>query len=254
MLSNTTLYAQWVAGNVFKNCGSNEGFSVNFSGNTGYLYYISSVTSYRDNTNNTFTIIIPTYYSIQYGGPYGTGNGPNISGFGKLISTYATATISKVGNSYQIAVTYITKGTTGSQTQTATQILSPTYWPTTETIASVTMPTDAGQPAAFSFGISPAVTVPAGGCYNDIKLTNPTDIFTMQCVGIQAFYINFSNGTTTRVAFGTNPYIYYTVSTTTYSFNSNYARIEVANGPTPSPITGAFTPSGSAPLIGVNTA
>ena len=245
MLSNTTLFAQWVAGNVFEYSGSYQGFSRGLNEqDLSSLYYLSTVTSYRSPTNNTFTIIIPTYYNKFYAEPYGTGNGPTITGIGKLISTYAQATISQITSglnqgSYQITATYITKGTSGSQTQTATLLLGPTYWPTTETISSVTIPTNASQPAAFSFGISPPVNVPAGGYYN--QLVRPLNNDQCQCAAVQAFYINFSNGSTTRVAFGSNPYI----NPTSTSVVSNYARIEVANGPTPNPITGTFSPTNS---------
>jgi hypothetical protein len=245
MTENVDLYPQWVAGNVFKNCGSYEGSFWNIN-DINSLYYISSVTSYRDPTNNTFTIIIPTYYSTIYGGPYNTVNGPLISGIGNLISTYAQATISQITSglnqgSYQITATYITKGTSGSQTQTATLLLGSTYWPSGQTIANVTMPTDSGQPKGFDFGITPSVAVPDGGCYN--QLVKPGSSNNVQCAAVQAFYINFSNGTTTRVAFGVNPYI---DTDPTYSFVSNYARIELANGPTPpSPYTGTFSPTNS---------
>ena len=64
--------------------------------------------------------------------------------------------------------------------------------------------------------------------------------------GIIAFYINFTDGTTTRVAVGTE-FRWVTQSTAprTYTYTSNYARIEVAYGVTPSPITGTFTPTAS---------
>jgi uncharacterized repeat protein (TIGR02543 family) len=250
MTSHTTLFAKWVAGNLFKNSGSYEGIYTDVNDVTS-LFYTSSVTSYRDPTNNTFTIIIPTYYNRYYGGPYGTGNGPDINGIGKLLSTYAQATISQITSgpnlgSYQIVATYITKGTTGTQTQTATLLLESTYWPTTETIASVTMPTTALQPTQFNFNLSPSVVVPNGGYYN--QLVRPGSVNKVQCAAVQAFYINFNNNKTTRVAFGNNPYI---DTDPSYSFISNYARIEVANGTTPNPITGTFSPSVS---TGVNTA
>jgi uncharacterized repeat protein (TIGR02543 family) len=270
MSSNKTLLAQWVAGTLARSCGTAEGLSTN-----GNFYNTSSVASYRDNTNNTFTIIQQAYYSTQYGGPYGTGNGPSISGLGNLISTYATAIISPVPapGSYQITATYITKWTgTGSgiitQSQTATQILGSTYWPTGETIASVTIPSSGAQPIGFTFNVTPSVNVNSGGCFNQLGANgslSPGNYY-LQYSGVQALYIIFSNPdgspqSTTRVAFGSNIYLLYTTSSATYTLQNNLARVELANGATPgpglvfpfTPYAGTFPSSGTLTTIGVNT-
>jgi uncharacterized repeat protein (TIGR02543 family) len=255
MSSNKTLYAQWVAGTLFRSCGTTEGLSTN-----GNFYNTSSVASYRDVTNNTFTIIQQAYYSTQYGGPYGTGNGPFISGLGNLISTYAQATISQVLGVYQITANYITKWTgTGSgiitQIQTATQILGSTYWPTGETIASVTMSSVGAQPIGFAFDVTPSVTVNTGGCFNQVGANgslSPGNYY-LQYTGVQSFYFIFNNGFTTRVAFGSNIYLFYNTSLATYTLQNNLARIQLAVGATPTPLppstpsyTGAFTVISSA--------
>ena len=253
MSSDKTLYAQWVGGSVAKSCGSGTGGSSNAD-----IYNSTSRTAYRDTTNDTITVIIPTYFSTSSIGPYGTGDGPIASpfgaGYGNLLSTYATAILSQVAGNYQINVTYTTLWTAGSQVQTAIIILSPPIWPAGETISGITIPTGGAQPASFIFDPSatPSFTVTAGGCFSQISTTTSGINVNATFAGIIAFYINFSNGTSTRVAVGTE--FRWGTSTTiphTYTYTSNYARVELANGPTPgpgpsplfTPYAGTFTPT-----------
>jgi uncharacterized repeat protein (TIGR02543 family) len=244
--SSITLYAQWAPGTVIKDCGSFEG---GFSGSS--IFFTGSRTVYRDTTNNTITITIPTYYSgVSPGPPYGTGNGPTDTGgpthSGNLKSSYATATISQVSSVYQIAITYTTAYTGASYTTQTSPPLSfgSTYWPTGQTISSVTY---YNSPSSFTFNPTSSGTVTQPGTNNN---------FTTGCFGggsysspvttvssVASFYINFSNGTTTRVSVGTLFQLNGTGNPYTYVFN--YARAELANGPTPSPITGTFTPTAS---------
>jgi hypothetical protein len=247
MNSNKSLYAQWVGGSVAKSCGTGTGGST-----VANIYNSTSRTAYRDTTNNTITIILPTYFSTTNGGPYGTGDGPNASppstSYGNLLSTSATAIISESSpGSYQISVTYTTIWTGGSQVQTATLPLSPTYWPLGQTISGITIPTGAAQPIAFTFDstATPNFNV-TGGCYNSVVISTVNTTVNATFAGIIAFYINFTDGTTTRVAVGTEfRWVTQSVAPRTYTYTSNYARIEVANGPTPSPITGTFTSTAS---------
>ena len=239
--SNITLYAQWAPGTVIKDCGSFTG-AVTIPN----IYLSGGRTVYRDTTNNTITITIPTFYSgISPGAPYGTGNGPTDTGgpvhIGNLKSSYATATISQVLGVYQIATTYTTAYTGGTYTETSTQSFGSTYWPTGETISTVTY---SNNPAAFSFDPAGTNISVSGGCYGGASYSSGT---TTQN-SVISFYINFSNGTSTRVALGTQQR--WSGTTNTYTYVFNYTRAELANGPTPSPITGPFTPSSS---TGVNT-
>ena len=205
-------------------------------------------------------IILPTYFSTTNGGPYGTGDGPNASppstSYGNLLSTSAIAIISESSpGSYQISVTYTTIWTGDSQVQIATLLLSPTYWPLGQTISGITIPTGGTQPASFTFdsNATPNFNV-TGGCYSNVVISAVNTTVNATFAGIIAFYINFTDGTTTRVAVGTE-FRWVTQSTAprTYTYISNYARVEVANGPTPSPITGTFTPFLGA-TASVNTA
>ena len=252
MSSDKTLYAQWVGGSVAKSCGTGTGGST-----VANIYNSNSRTAYRDTTNDTITIIIPTYFSTTNGGPYGTGDGPIASpfgaGYGNLISTYATAIISESSpGSYQISITYTTVWTAGSQVQTATLPLSTAgYWPAGQTISGITIPTSGAQPALFTFDTTatPNFSI-TGGCYNSVVTSGGATI-NATFAGIIAFYINFTNGATTRVAVGTE-FRWVTQSTAprTYTYTSNYARVELAYGLTPSPITGTFTPTAT---IAVNS-
>ena len=241
MSSTQTLYAQWVGGSVAKSCGTGTGGS-----SVAGIYNSGSRIAYRDNTNDTITVIIPTYFSTTSGGPYGAGDGPSASppstSYGNLISTYATAIISKVAGNYQIDVTYTNLWTLGSQVQTAIITLTPTYWPTSQTITDITI---SNSPASFTFDAAadPSFNV-STGCYSSVITSTSGATVNATFAGIIAFYITFSNGTTTRVAVGTE----FRWGTTTslphiYTYTSNYARVELANGTTPSPITGVFTPT-----------
>ena len=239
MNSNTTLYAQWAPGTTIKDCG-------NFTGSASipFIYTSGSRTVYRDTTNNTITIIIPTYFSNN--GYSQSGNGPiDNAHTGNLKSTYSTATISQVGGIYQINVTYTNVWTGQTQIQTSSLSFGSTYWPTSETISTVTIPFNPSLSAfTFDSGATPNFSVP-GGCYGSISYTAPLTTF----ASIVAFYISFSNGTTTRVAIGTE-FRWGQTATSPYTYNSNYTRTELAIGPTPSPISGTFTPTSS---TGTNT-
>jgi uncharacterized repeat protein (TIGR02543 family) len=250
--SNVTLYAQWAPGTVIKDCGSFTG-----AVSTSNIYLSGGRTVFRDNTTNTITIIIPTLYSgVSPGAPYGIGNGPTDTGghSGNLNSSYATATISQIASVYQINTTYTTAYTGGTYTQISTLSFGSTYstyWPTGQTISSVTIPAP-NNPAAFIFdptssgtGSQPGTNITvSGGCFGGASFSS--GVTTQNSV--ISFYINFSNGTSTRVALGTQ--FRWNSGTTPYTYVFNYTRAELANGPTPSPITGTFTPTAS---TGVNT-
>jgi uncharacterized repeat protein (TIGR02543 family) len=251
--SNITLYAQWAPGTAIKDCGSFTGAVTIPS-----IYLSGGRTVYRETTNNTITIIIPTFYSgVSPGAPFGIGNGPTDTGgpvhSGNLKSSYATATISQVSGVYQLNTTYTTAYTGGTYTQTSTLSFGSTYWPTGETISSVSYytsnsiggftfdPTSSGTPS------QPGTNTSVSGCFGGASYSAPVTTLN----SIVAFYINFSNGTSTRVALGTQ--FRWSGTTNPYTYVFNYTRAELANGQTPSPITGAFMPSITAPSIGINT-
>jgi uncharacterized repeat protein (TIGR02543 family) len=250
MDSNKSLYAQWVGGVLAKSCG--EGFNIQ-----SISMGSTSSDLYRDNTNNTMTTIIQVKYSTgSPAAPYGTGNGPiDTTHTGNMLNTYSIVELSQVAGVYTFNIVYKTywrDSTTGAiqtETQTGTLSLGSTYWPTTQTIQDITIIPSGFASFPFSCLPSPVAppaptpipqtffTVSGFGCNSDSQGI-PSYVTISQ---IMAFYINFNNGTTTRVAIsiqnqwqGTaNPYI----------LNYNRTRIELANGPTPSPISGTFTPT-----------
>jgi uncharacterized repeat protein (TIGR02543 family) len=155
--SDITLYAQWAPGTVIKDCGSFTGAVTIPS-----IYLSGGRTVYRDSTTNTITITIPTFFSNN-GAPYGIGNGPiDNTHSGNLKSSYATGTISQVGGIYQINTTYTAAYTGGTYTQTSTLTLGSTYWPTGETISTVTY---SNNPAAFNFDPAGTNINIGGGCF-----------------------------------------------------------------------------------------
>jgi uncharacterized repeat protein (TIGR02543 family) len=237
--SSITLYAQWAPGTAIKDCGNGEGSS-------GTIYFLNNKTTYRDTTNNIITIIIPTFYSNN-GAPYGTGNGPTDTGgplhSGNLKSTYATATILQVLGVYQLNITYTATYTAGTYTQISTLPISSTYWPTSETISTVSYYTN-NNISSFTFDPSGANIPNVNACFNGFSNISGTRTQS----SIISFYINFSNGTTTRVSVGSM--FRWIGSANPYTYVFNYTRAELANGPTPSPITGTFFPLSS---TGVNT-
>jgi uncharacterized repeat protein (TIGR02543 family) len=261
MDSNKSLYAQWAGGVLVKNCP--EGFNIqliSMGSASGYLY--------RDNTNNTMTIIIQVKYST--GPPYtpfGTGNGPiDTTHTGNILNTYSRVDLSQVAGVYTFNILYVTNwrdSTTGAiqtETQTGTLSLGSTYWPTGQTIQDITITTTGF--ASFPFSCLPpppsppspppsppqtSFTVSSFGCNSDSQGI-PSYVTISQ---ILVFYINFNNGTTTRVAIagqnqwqGTaNPFI----------LNYNRTRIELANGLSPATSGGPFPSSGTLTTTSVNS-
>jgi uncharacterized repeat protein (TIGR02543 family) len=261
MDSNKSLYAQWAGGVLVKNCP--EGFNIQ-------LISMGSASGnlYRDNTNNTMTIIIQVKYST--GPPYtpfGTGNGPiDTTHTGNILNTYSRVDLSQVAGVYTFNILYVTNwrdSTTGAiqtETQTGTLSLGSTYWPTGQTIQDITITTTGF--ASFPFSCLPpppsppspppsppqtSFTVSSFGCNSDSQGI-PSYVTISQ---IMAFYINFNNGTTTRVAIagqnqwqGTaNPFI----------LNYNRTRIELANGLSPATSGGPFPSSGTLTTTSVNS-
>jgi len=251
MDSNKSLYAQWAGGVRVKSCPEDYNYqSISLGGTINDLY--------RDNTNNTMTSILQVKYSMggpAPGAPYGTGNGPiDTTHTGNMLNIYSRVDLSQVAGVYTFNILYVTNwrnsatGAIQTEAQTGTLSLGSTYWPTGQTIQDITITTSGF--ASFSFSCLPepppgapipfpqtSFTVNSGGCQSNTEGA----VNYMTISPISTFYINFNNGTTTRVAIagqtrwqGTaNPYI----------LNYNRTRIELANGSTPSPITGTFTPT-----------
>jgi uncharacterized repeat protein (TIGR02543 family) len=257
MNADTTLYAQWVAGTLRKTCGG--GTSQPSGPPPVPLASFNTTNSYYDSTTNTLTVILPAYFGNTSSGPFNTGLAPQDNGHtGNLLSTYAVAILSKVGGTYKINTTNVTKWTGQTVVQTSTLDMGfgtgSSYWPTTQELSQVTLQTNVLTPSAFIFdaSASPSFSLSNGGCFGGTT----KNILNVTFAAVLAFYITFSNGTTTRVAVG-NEFRWTLIenagTSQPYTYVNNYARVEVANGATPSPITGTFPSSGTLTSTGVNT-
>jgi uncharacterized repeat protein (TIGR02543 family) len=237
MDSNKSLYAQWVGGVVAKSClatGSQQSAGWSDWGDK-YLY--------RDNTNNTMTIIIQDQYSDATWNPCGTGNAYSApTANGNLLNALSRVVLSQVSGVYKMDIVYKTNWTLTSETQTGTISLDSTYWPTTETINDITIITSGlATPYYFSTDPYPSAdtppigSVPSSGCFSRSSGPNPTGPIGLTNALIIEFYINFSNGTTTRVAVGIQNRWNYTSGSPAPNPTSlvyNRTRVELANGPT----------------------
>ena len=239
MNSNKLLYAQWVGGVLAKSCFATGTFQSGWS-NWG------SKDVYRDNTNNKMTTYIQTLYSNASGAPYGTGNSfADIGHVGNILNSYIKSELYQaLDGVYNINTIYKTNWTGQSESNVDLISLASPYWPTTQTIQDITITTTGFASFVFSTNpyppTSPVTTVPGTGCTS--VSVDESGILTNSA--ITAFYINFSNGTTTRVAIGIQTR--WDTTTNPYTLTFNRARVEIANGPTPSPISDPFTPTNSA--------
>jgi uncharacterized repeat protein (TIGR02543 family) len=262
MDSNKSLYAQWVGGVPVKSCPEDYNFqSISLGGTINNLY--------RDNTNNTMTCILQVKFSTgSPAAPYGTGNGPVDTAHpgSNMLSTYSKVVLSQVAGVYTFNIVYrtywrnSTSGAIQTDTQTGTLSLGSTYWPTGQTIQDISDIITSGF-ASFSFSCDPVPAAPPA------PTPSPQSSFIVSSSGCQSnsdgkpsymtispistFYINFNNGTTTRVAIagqtrwqGTaNPYI----------LNYNRTRIELANGNSPTTTGGIFPSSGTLTTTSFNS-
>ena len=105
-------------------------------------------------------------------------------------------------------------------------ILSSIYWPAGETVSGVTITSPANVSGNFSFDTSGGNFLVSGGCYGNVTSASPLYTF----ASIIAFYINFTNGYTTRVAFGSEFRWNTPSGAPPYTYVYNYARVEVQYG------------------------
>jgi hypothetical protein len=246
MNANITLYAQWVGGTLVRNCIL--GGSGTVPGTSNYVWGGQNSTKvYRDRTNNTITGIIKNLYNRSNIGPYGTGDGPSDTGgpvhVGNIKSTFANIVLSEVGGTYQISIIYTVTYTGGTYTQTASLPLGSTYWPTSQTINDITTSL---SPMNYTFGTGDVQGSPTFVVTSGCAGTSGTTGTAISCIStnqiITSFYINFSNGTSTRIALSSTLRWNSVGNNMPYTYAYNYTRVELANGPTPTSIT-SFTPT-----------
>jgi hypothetical protein len=264
MNANATLYAQWVGGTLFRGCGADGWGGVPGTSPPQYIWGAGrTINVYRDNTNSTITGLIQYLYKRMNTGPYGTGDGPsdtpptpNPSGLpshsGNIKSSLAKVVLSQVGGAYEINITY-TVVYDIPYTTTAYLLLTSAYWPTGETFNTITT---SNANMNYTFGtddIQGSPTSPVGsGCAID----GGTNCSSGNCITrnliISSFYINFSNGTSTRIGLTSTLSWNSTGDTMPYTYAYNYTRVELASGPTvtsPTPFVPIYTTAINTPNV-----
>jgi hypothetical protein len=238
MNADTTLYAQWVGGTLFRDCLLDGSGTV--PGTSTYIWGALNTTNvYRDNTNNTITGIIQYLYNRSNTGPYGTGNGPSDTAHsGNIKSSRANVVLKQAGpTTYEIIITYTAiytgTGTDIPYTTTANLPLTTAYWPTGQTFNTITTSI---SNVNYTFGTgdiqgSPSFTVSSGCAGNGGTSGIASACITRNQI-ITSFYINFSNGTSTRIALSSTLRWDSVGATTPYTYVYNYTRVELASGPT----------------------
>jgi hypothetical protein len=251
MNTNTTLYAQWVGGTLFRQCVTGGSGTTTASAPFTYIWGgQSSGNVYRDNTNSTITGIIQILYNKSNTGPYGTGNGPSDTPptpnplnlpthSGNIKSSLANVVLSQAGpTTYEINITYIAiytgTGTDIPYTVTANLPLTTAYWPTGETFNTITTSI---SPITYTFGTgdvqgSPTASI-TNGCQGGGSSTLGSPNISVNQI-ITTFYINFSNGTSTRIALSSTLKWTSNGATNPYTYVYNYTRVELASGLTSS--------------------
>jgi uncharacterized repeat protein (TIGR02543 family) len=238
MNANTTLYAQWVGGTLFRDCLLDGSGTV--PGTSTYIWgALNSTNVYKDNTNNTITGIIQYLYNRSNTGPYGTGNGPSdTTHSGNIKSSLANVVLSQATpTTYEINITYTAiytgTGTDIPYTVTANLPLTTSYWPTGQTFNTITTSISSIN---YTFGTgdiqgSPSFTVGSGCAGNGGTSGIASACITRNQI-ITSFYINFSNGTSTRIGLSSTLRWDSVGATTPYTYVYNYTRVELASGPT----------------------
>ena len=253
MNANATLYAQWVGGTLFRGCGADGFGNVPGTSPPQYIWGAQRITNvYRDNTNSTITGIIQYLYNRSNTGPYGTGDGPSDtpptpnplglpSHSGNIKSSLAKVVLSQVGGTYEINITYTAvytgTGTDIPYTTTANLPLTSAYWPVGQTFNTITTSL---SPISYTFGTgdtqgSQTENIISGcqgaGGTSCVQPPTPPACISRVLI-ITTFYINFSNGTSTRVALTSTTRWNSSAAIMPLTYAYNYTRVELASGPT----------------------
>jgi uncharacterized repeat protein (TIGR02543 family) len=233
--SSITLYAQWVGGIFFQQCVSKGEGTVPGSSPDVYIWGSDrNINLYRDNTNNTITGIIEYLYNRSGTGPYGTGDGPiDNTHTGNIKSSLANVVLKQAGpTTYEINITY-TVVYDIPYTTTVNLPLTSAYWPTGETFNTITT-SNANMNYTFGTGDiqgSPTSYVTSGCAVDGGTICSSGNCITRNLI-ISSFYINFSNGTSTRIGLTSTLRWNSAGATMPYTYVYNYTRVELASGPT----------------------
>jgi hypothetical protein len=238
MNSNVKLWAQWVGGTLIRDCTSNGIGTI--PGTSTYIWGSQRTNNiYRDNTNNTITGIIQYLYNTSNIGPYGTGDGPSdTTHTGNIKSSFANVVLKQAGPStYEINITYTAiytgTGTDIPYTTTANLPLTTAYWPTGQTFNTITT---SNANMDYTFGTGDTQGSPTSYVTSSCAVDGGTICSSGNCITrnliISSFYINFSNGTSTRIGLTSTLRWNSAGATMPYTYVYNYTRVELASGPT----------------------
>jgi uncharacterized repeat protein (TIGR02543 family) len=219
-----TLYAQWAPGSPVKTCGG--GTTSSSSPNITFIFpYAMTIQSTDTITIYTTALLGTTTLN------YGSGAAPL-----GIISIASKTVITQTSITINTNTTYVTSANDYNYSQTITNGIGVTYWPSGETITSVTFPTINSSPA---FSSSPptfnlATKKLSSGCGLTVISGNSSSVFTLFNFFVQGITLNYSNGANTQIITCPTSSLYTT-----------------DNGG--SPIVWSQTPNSSYPYVGITT-
>ena len=252
MNSSITLYAQWVGGILFQQCVSKGSGDVPGSSPPQYIWGSDrNINLYLDETNSTLTGIIQYLYNRSNTGPYGTGDGPTDTFHsGNMKSSLAYVVLKQAGpTTYEINITY-TAVYGSPYNVTASLPLTFQYWPLGETFNTITT---SNSNVNYTFGtgdVQGSLSYPITSACGIVGGTScASGNCTTRNLIISTFYINFSNGTSTRVSLSSTLQWNSAGNTMPYTYVYNYTRVELASGLTATPFVPTNTTSINTPNV-----
>jgi hypothetical protein len=212
----TTLYAQWAPGKVLKNCGTGTGGGSYLKYNTLYNTTITDLTT-------------TTIYAMRvYGGTLATiGSGDAPYGIYSFVSKTVITNLTTTVNVY---TTFINPANNYIYSKTITNGTGVTYWPSGQTLSSITFPPFPGPSDPQDNNILPNMSIltqriTPGGCGTGGGSGTPTGGGFIDYVAlINTIILNFSDN----------------VSSSTFAACHNYTGYSAVSNPTSGPWTNAI--------------
>jgi len=218
-----TLYAQWAPGSTIKSCAPTE----TFTSGPSTFYAIPYAQVIAD--SNTITIYLAAYFGTVLGN-VGSGSGPYgiLSFVSKTVITSTTITINT-------NTSYSNPANDYNYSQTITNGVGVTYWPSGATISSITFPT----------------TYVAPDIWSDPATFNRAAQSVINGCGIGAHDSFFSGTTDTQFYFfNQGVQLNYSDSTNTQFINSPVSALYTVNR-FAGPIVWSAMPSSNYPYVGI---
>jgi uncharacterized repeat protein (TIGR02543 family) len=223
-----TLYALWAPGASVKNCGGGSASGDHLS----YIFPYAQIIKSTD----TITIFTTALYDKAGTTNYGSGAAPEglISITSKVVITSTTITINT-------NTSYSNSANDYDYSQTITNGVGVTYWPSGATISSVTFPTIA---AMNSSGTNPptfnvSTRLVSSGCGLTVSNTSASSVYTLFNFYAQGVTLTYSDSTNTQFVscptsslYSANtsalPIVWATTPTSTFPYNALTARSSAA--------------------------